>query len=397
MDNKLKNVSKKTVKDINLYKKTILLRTDYNVPLDSSGHISDDIRIRESIPTLQYLIKNKCKIFICSHLGRPNGKIITKLSLLPIANKLSEILNIPVKFQNIHNIALAKQETNQITMIENIRFHAEEEENNLDFAKNLSSIADIFVNDAFGTAHRAHASTTGIAKFIPSVAGLLFSKEIDILNNLLDKPKKPFTAIIGGAKVTDKIGVLDNLINIAENIIIGGGMASTFIYAKRLTLNNIEFDDKEIKKAKFLLTKSKELDVKIHLPKDVIIGKDFNENTKFKNVKSTEIKKDELIMDIGAKSILEFQSILKNSKTILWNGPMGVFEWSNFSNGTYKLANYLANLNGITTVIGGGSTAEVFGKLNLQNSITHISTGGGATLEFLEGNLLPGYAGLLNN
>jgi len=397
MDYKLRNINKKTIKDIDIYKKTILLRTDYNVPLENNGHISDDIRIKESIPTLQYLIKNKCKILICSHLGRPNGKIIPKLSLLPISTRLSELLNIQVKLKNIEDICTPKKETTQITMLENIRFNKEEEENNLKFAQHLSSFADIFVNDAFGTAHRGHASTTGITKFIPSVAGLLFSKEIDILNNLLDTPQKPFTAIIGGAKVTDKIGVLDNLIKIAENIIIGGGMASTFIYTKSLPLNNIQFDNKEIKQANLILKKSKEFNVKIHLPQDVIIGKEFNENTEFKNVKSTEVKKDELIMDIGPKSILEFQNILKNSKTVLWNGPMGVFEWKNFSNGTHKIANYLANLNEITTIIGGGSTAEVFGKLNLQNSITHISTGGGATLEFLEGKLLPGYAALLNN
>ncbi|MFL2763516.1 MAG: phosphoglycerate kinase [Dehalococcoidia bacterium] len=393
----MSNINKKTVKDIDIYKKTILLRTDYNVPLENNGHISDDIRISESIPTLQYLIKNKCKILICSHLGRPNGKIIPKLSLLPISTRLSELLNISVEFKNIEDIGTPEKETAQITMLENIRFNKEEEENNLKFAQHLSSFADIFVNDAFGTVHRRHASTTGITKFIPSVAGLLLSKEIDILNNLLDTPSKPFTAIIGGAKVTDKIGVLENLIKIAENILIGGGMASTFIYAKTLPLNNMQFDNTEIKQANIILKKSKEFNVKIHLPHDVIIGKEFNENTEFKNVKSTEVKKDELIMDIGPKSILEFQNILKNSKTILWNGPMGVFEWKNFSKGTHKLANYLANLNETTTIIGGGSTAEVFGKLNLENSITHISTGGGATLEFLEGKLLPGYAALLNN
>ena len=384
----MRNINKKTVKDIDIYKKTILLRTDYNVPLENNGHISDDIRIKESIPTLQYLIKNKCKILICSHLGRPNGKIIPKLSLLPISTRLSELLNIPVKLKNIEDICTPKKETTQITMLENIRFNKEEELNSVAFAKELSELGDIYINEAF---------STGITKFIPSVAGLLFSKEIDILNNLLDTPQKPFTAIIGGAKVTDKIGVLDNLIKIAENIIIGGGMASTFIYTKSLPLNNIQFDNKEIKQANHILKKSKEFNVKIHLPQDVIIGKEFNENTKFKNVKSTEVKKDELIMDIGPKSILEFQNILKNSKTVLWNGPMGVFEWKNFSNGTHKIANYLANLNEITTIIGGGSTAEVFGKLNLQKTITHISTGGGATLEFLEGKLLPGYAALLNN
>ena len=199
MDCKLRNINKKTIKDIDIYKKTILLRTDYNVPLENNGHISDDIRIKESIPTLQYLIKNKCKILICSHLGRPNGKIIPKLSLLPISTRLSELLNIQVKLKNIEDICTPKKETTQITMLDNIRFNKEEEENNLKFAQHLSSFADIFVNDAFGTAHRGHASTTGIAKFIPSVAGLLFSKEIDILNNLLDTPQKPFTAIIGGA------------------------------------------------------------------------------------------------------------------------------------------------------------------------------------------------------
>ena len=398
MDDKLKSIKKKNIKEIDLYNKKILLRTDYNVPLNSdTGQISDDVRIRESLPTLQYLIKNQCKILICSHLGRPKGKIIKELSLFPIANRLSALLNMQVELQNIEDININNKDIKKITMLENIRFHAEEEANNTDFAEKLASIADIFVNDAFGTAHRSHASITGIAKFIPSVAGLLFSKEIDILKNLLDTPKKPFTAIIGGAKVSDKIGVLDNLINIAENIIIGGGMASTFIYAKRPLLNNIEIVGKEIKQAKILLKKSRNLNVKIHLPQDVVIGKEFKKNTEFKNVKSTEVKKDELIMDIGHESILEFQTILKSSKTILWNGPMGVFEWPNFSNGTYLLANTLANLKGITTIIGGGSTAEVFEKLTLENSISHISTGGGATLEFLEGKLLPGYAALLNN
>ena len=398
MDGKLKNIKKKNVKDIDLYNKKILLRTDYNVPLNSdTGQISDDVRIRESLPTLQYLIKNQCKILICSHLGRPKGKNIKELSLFPIANRLSALLNMQVELQNIEDIDINNKDIKKITLLENIRFHAGEEDNNTNFARKLASFADIFVNDAFGTAHRAHASITGIAKFIPSVAGLLFSKEINILKNLLYTPKKPFTAIIGGAKVSDKIGVLDNFINLAENIIIGGGMASTFIYAKRPPLNNIGIDDKEIKQAKILLKKSRDLNVKIHLPQDVVIGKEFKENTEFKNIKSTEVKKDELIMDIGHESILEFQAVLKSSKTILWNGPMGVFEWHNFSNGTYKIANTVANLKGITTIIGGGSTAEVFGNLNLENSISHISTGGGATLEFLEGKLLPGYAALLNN
>ncbi len=396
MVNNLKNINKKTIQDININKKRILLRTDYNVPLDTNGNISDDIRIRESLPTLQYLIENECKIYICSHLGRPNGKIIKKLSLKPVCKRLSELLNKPINLLNMHN-EITDTDTDTINMLENVRFNKEEEENNPNFARKLSNIADIFVNDAFGTAHRAHASTTGVTKFIPSVAGLLFSKEIKILNSLLDKPEKPFTAIIGGSKVSDKIGVLDNLINIAQNIIIGGGMASTFIKAEKLILKNIDIADNEIKHAKYLIEKSKELNITINLPKDVIVTKEFQENAKFRNVASNNIKTNELIMDIGDESILKFKDILNNSKTILWNGPMGVFEWKNFSNGTYQLANHLSNLKNVTTVIGGGSTAEVFGKLNLENYISHISTGGGATLEFLEGKILPGYASLLNN
>ena len=395
-------LTKKTVKDINVSGKSILLRVDYNVPFSPhTSNISDDSRIRASIPTIDYLLKKDCKIIICSHMGRPKGKIVDVLKMKPVSDRLSEILGITVT-QAIdctgHNVKASAQKLlpRQVMMLENLRFHSGEEENNVQFASELASLAQIYVNDAFGSAHRAHASTEGVTHFITAVAGLLMAKELDILGQALEAQERPLVAILGGAKISDKIGVLENLAGKVDKLIIGGGMAATFLKAKGLNIGNSLVDKDKVKFATdFIKTTNKEGPY-LFLPLDAIISTDYASGTSHKVVDISNIEEGYSIFDIGPRTTKLYIRELLSAKTVIWNGPMGIFEFEAFSQGTAGIAHTLSSLTKTTTIIGGGSTAEAVINLGLGNKMTHVSTGGGASLEFLEGKLLPGVAALMN-
>ncbi len=391
-------MNKKTVKDIQLDGKKVLVRVDYNVPFrPNTTDILDDSRITASLPTIRYLLEKRCAIILCSHLGRPNGKVVDEMRMTPVSKRLSQLLNMPV-IQTTDCIGPEVKEkvkalgSGQLMMLENLRFHPEEEKNNPMFAAELASMAEVYVNDAFGTAHRAHASTEGVTKYLPSVAGLLMAKELEMLGSVLQTPRHPFMAIFGGAKVSDKIAILDNLAPKADKLLIGGGMAATFLKAKGIAIGASLVEDDRIETAAKLLKSAKGL----VLPEDVVIADAFAENADRRTVKVTDIPSGWRIMDIGPKTIKLFKNTLATAKTVVWNGPMGVAEWEPFLEGTAQVAKTLASLSGATTVLGGGSTAEVVGRLGLEDKMTHVSTGGGASLEFLEGKTLPGVAALLD-
>ena len=386
---------KKSIRDVEVTGKRVLVRVDFNVPLDpKTNEITDDSRIIASLPTIWYLIEHKAKIILCSHLGRPNGKVVESLRLTPVAERLSQLINMPIYTVSDCIGPKVKQSVDklkngEILLLENLRFYPEEEANDPAFAKALAENADIYVNDAFGTAHRAHASTYGVAKYLPAYAGLLLEKELRVLNNLLTNPQRPFAALLGGAKVSDKIGLLDNMLNKVDILLIGGGMANTFLFAQGYFtgLSSVEEDKKEL--AKQLMDNARKIGIALLLPLDVIVADSVDENSKYAIAPVSMIPANKYIVDIGPQTIELFTENLKKCSTVFWNGPMGVYEFPAFSRGTRKIAELLANLNA-TTVVGGGSTAEIVNEMNLAYRMTHVSTGGGASLSFLEGKTLPG-------
>lgn len=385
---------KKTIKDIDLKGKRVLMRVDFNVPLDDKLNITDDTRIRAALPTIKYAIEKGAKVVLMSHLGRPDGKVVDRMRLTPAAKRLEELLGKKVtKTDDCIGGAVKKtisaMKPGDVILLENLRFHAEEEKDGASFAKELASLGDVFVNDAFGTAHRAHASTEGVTKHLPSIAGFLLEKEIQYLGSTVDNPKRPFVAILGGAKVNDKIKVIDNLLNKVDALIIGGGMAYTFLKAKGKTIGASKLDKDSFDTARLALDKAAKKNIPMLLPIDHVIGNKFDANADTKVV-GEDIPDGWIGMDIGPKTIRLFEDKLKSAKTILWNGPMGVFEMNKFAKGTEEIAKFLASLKSAATVIGGGDTAAAMSKFKVEDKMTHISTGGGASLEYLEGRGLPG-------
>ncbi len=389
-------MNKKTVKDVDVNGKRVLVRCDFNVPLDENKNITNENRIIGALPTIKYLIENSAKVILCSHLGRPKGEFNMKFSLSPVAKRLSEILGMEVKMASdvVGDSAkslVAQMNPGDVVILENVRFHAEEEKNDPEFSKQLASLADIYVNDAFGTAHRAHASTAGVADYLPAVCGFLIQKEIEIMGGALSNPVRPFTAILGGAKVSDKIGVIENLLEKVDNLIVGGGMAYTFFKALGYNIGDSICENDKIELAESLISKAKQKGVELILPADTVVATEFKNDAESKTVMSNEIPDGWMGLDIGEKSISMFSDVISKSKTVIWNGPMGVFEFENFANGTKKIALAVSNVDG-TTIIGGGDSAAAVEKLGFADKMTHISTGGGASLEFLEGIELPGIA-----
>ena len=387
-------MNKKTVKDIDLKGKRVFVRCDFNVPMDENQNITDNTRIVAALPTIKYLLEQNCKIILASHLGRPKGEFKPEFSLKPVAKELSKLLNKEVIMakdvigeETIQKALNLKE--GEIMLLENVRFHKEETDNNPEFAKKLASMAEVFVNDAFGTAHRAHASTTGIADYLPAVSGFLIEKELKFLGNAVNNPERPFVAILGGAKVSDKIGVIDSLLEKVDTLMIGGGMAYTFFKAQGYEVGNSICEVDKLDLAKSAMEKAKQKGVKLLLPVDTKVGKEFKEDTESKIVKWTEIPADWEGFDIGPETIKMFTDELKTAKTVVWNGPLGLFEFDQFAIGTNAIAKALAELDA-TTIIGGGDSAAAVKKAGLEDKMTHISTGGGASLEFLEGKKLPG-------
>jgi len=391
--------SKLTIEDVEISGQRALVRVDYNVPFqEGTSTISDDTRIKASIPTLKHLINKGCSLVLCSHLGRPKGKRYPGLSLKPIATRLGEILEQKIQFVEdcVSEEAAAtasKLGKGEILLLENLRFHRGEEENNLAFAEQLSELAEVFINDAFGAAHRAHASTSGITKFLPSYAGLLLDKEVTYLENALKNPKLPFTAMLGGAKVSDKINVVNRLTKIASNICIGGGMAATFLAASNKEVGNSSIEADFISQAQTLLNENDSKNGNLILPIDVVVVKTFLKDSDFLSKSVGDLDDDDIIVDIGPTTADYYSSIIQKSETILWNGPMGVYEWEKARAGTHSVAKALAN-GSMLSIIGGGSTVDAVNFFGLQAQMTHVSTGGGASLELLEGKELPGVASL---
>ncbi|MBS7355239.1 MAG: phosphoglycerate kinase [Eubacteriales bacterium] len=390
---------KKTVKDVDVRSKRVLVRVDYNVPLDANGNVSDDKRITASLPTINYLLEQGARIILCSHLGRPKGEVKKEFSLAPVAKRLKELLpgvNIYFASDCIGEEAERKAaalKDGEILLLENLRFHKEEEKNDPEFAKKLASLAEIYVNDAFGTVHRAHASTAGVAAYLPAVAGFLIGKELSIMGGALESPERPFVAILGGAKVADKIGVITNLLNKCDTLLIGGGMAYTFFKAMGYEIGDSLLDAESIDLAKQLMETAKQKGVKLLLPVDTVVAKAFAADAEHMTVAANAIPAGWQGLDIGEKTRELFAAEIKNAKTVIWNGPMGVFEFPEFAKGTEAVAKACAECGG-TTIIGGGDSASAVKKLGYADKMTHISTGGGASLEFLEGKVLPGVAAL---
>ena len=389
-------LNKKTVEDIDVAGKRVLVRCDFNVPFDAEGNIADPKRIDEALKTIKYLVDHKAKVILCSHLGRPKGEFNMKYSLAPVAAYLSKALGQEVKMakdvigESAKSIAASLQD-GEVELIENVRFHKEEEKNNPEFAKELASMAEIYVNDAFGTAHRAHASTAGVADYLPAVCGYLIQKEISIMGGALTDPKRPFVAILGGAKVSDKIGVINNLIDKVDTLIIGGGMAYTFMKSLGYTIGTSICEDDKVEMAKEMMAKAKEKGVAFLIPEDTVVADKYAADAEAKVVSSDSIPDDWMGLDIGPKTREKFAAAIKNAGTVVWNGPMGVSEWEKFAAGTIAVAQAVAE-SGAISIIGGGDSAAAVEKLGFADKMTHISTGGGASLEFLEGLVLPGIA-----
>lgn len=394
-------MNKQTVRDIDVRGKRVLERVDFNVPLDkATGAISDDARIRAALPTIRYLLEQKARLVLCSHLGRPDGKVIEKLRLKPCAARLSELLGQPVAMAPdcvgpLAEAAVAALAPGRVLLLENVRFHAEEEANDPAFARALASLADIYVNDAFGTAHRAHASTEGVAHYLPAVAGFLMEKEIDYLSRALEAPERPFVATIGGSKVSDKIGVLENLLGKVDSLLIGGGMANTFLLAQGFGIGQSLVEADKLDLARDILAKATAAKVKLLLPVDAVVADRFAADAAWRVVPVSEVPADWRILDIGPQTIARFRAELATARTVVWNGPLGVFEFPAFSAGTVSIAKALAQIHA-TTIIGGGDSASAVEQAGVADRMSHISTGGGASLEFLEGKTLPGVAALLD-
>ncbi len=392
-------MAKKTVEDIDVALKRVLLRVDYNVPLTPDGQVADDKRITASFPTVKYLLEKKAKLIICSHLGRPDGEAKPEFSLAPVAKRLAELLpGVKISFApdcvgpEAEKLAGALGE-GEILLLENLRFHKEEEKNDPAFAKKLAALAEVYVSDAFGTVHRAHASTAGVADYLPAVAGFLIGKELSVMGEALENPVHPFVAILGGAKVADKIGVITNLLSKCDTLLIGGGMAFTFFKAMGCEIGSSLLDKESVGLAGELMEEAKAKGVKLMLPIDSVIADKFAADAANRTVLSNEIPAGWMGLDIGEKAQEEYAAEIRKAKTVIWNGPMGVFEFPAFAKGTAAVAKACAECGG-TTIVGGGDSASAVKKLGFAKSITHISTGGGASLEFLEGKSLPGVAAL---
>ena len=389
-------LNKKTVEDIDVAGKRVLVRCDFNVPFDAEGNIADPKRIDEALKTIKYLVSHNARVILCSHLGRPKGEFNMKYSLAPVAKYLSQALGQEVRMasdvvgESAKSIA-ASLKDGEVELIENVRFHKEEEKNDPAFAKELASLAEIYVNDAFGTAHRAHASTAGVADYLPAVCGYLIQKEITIMGGALTEPKRPFVAILGGAKVSDKIGVINNLLEKVDTLIIGGGMAYTFMNALGYSIGTSICEADKVELAKDMMAKAKEKGVKFLIPVDNVVGMEYKPDTEHKVVDSDKIPDGWMGLDIGPKTAELFSDAVKGAGTVVWNGPMGVSEWENFAAGTIAVAKAVAE-SGAISIIGGGDSAAAVEKLGFAETMTHISTGGGASLEFLEGKVLPGIA-----
>ena len=393
-------LNKKTIEDIDVNGKRVLVRCDFNVPQDEEGNITDDRRIIAALPTIKYLMEHNAKVILCSHLGRPKGEFNMKYSLKPIAKRLSELLGKKVHMADdvIGDSAkclVASLREGDVMLLENVRFHKEEEANDMAFSKALAELADVYVNDAFGTAHRAHASTERVAKYLPAVCGYLIQKEINVMGKALNNPVRPFVAILGGKKVSDKINVITNLIDKVDELLIGGGMAYTFFKAKGYEIGKSICEDDKVELAKELMEKAAHKGVKLLLPIDNVVATEFSNDAESKVVASNEIPADWEGVDIGPETVKLYGDALKNAKTVIWNGPMGVFEFDKFAVGTNEIAKILGGLDAIT-IIGGGDSAAAIEKGGFADKMTHISTGGGASLEFLEGKELPGIACLLD-
>lgn len=389
-------LNKKSIEDLYLSGKRVLVRCDFNVPMNEKNEITDDIRIRSAIPTIKYIIENGGKAIVMSHFGRPKGEPNPKYTLEPIAKRLGELLNKDVIFAKDDTVVGEKtkeivknMKASEVVLLENTRFRKEEEKNGEEFAKQLASLGDVFVNDAFGTAHRAHASNVGVSNHLPSASGYLVKKEIEIMGKAMSNPERPFVAILGGAKVSDKIGVIENFLDKVDSLLIGGGMAYTFLKAQGLEIGQSLVEDDKVELAKELLQKAKNKNVNLVLPSDIVVAKEFNNESEYKTVDIRDIPLDMMGLDIGEKTIEAFSKVIKEAKTVLWNGPMGVFEMSNFAKGTNSIAKAMSEANGVT-IVGGGDSAAAVEQTGLDSKMTHISTGGGASLEFFEGKVLPG-------
>ncbi|MDP7627164.1 MAG: phosphoglycerate kinase [SAR202 cluster bacterium] len=392
---------KKTVRDIEVSGKRVLVRVDFNVPFKpGTDEISNANRIVASLPTIRYLLGRGASVVLCSHLGRPRGRSIPELSLRPIRGRLAQYLDMRISFSESTNFRRIQEDVSRITpgeviLLENMRFHPGEETNAPEFSKELSDLAEFYVNDAFGASHRAHASIQGITGFLPSVAGLLLEEEIRSLEKVLLDPLRPFVAVLGGAKVSDKINVVNNLSLTADKILIGGGMAATFLNSTGIFVGSSTVEEKFLEKAKKLLNNSPNTNVEIVLPVDVVVSAEFDSQSPYRTCPVSEIGEREMLLDIGPQTRDIYAKVLSDSSTVLWNGPMGVFEWDHYSEGTRLIANSIAR-DGIVSVIGGGSTVDAVSKFGLEARMTHISTGGGASLEFMEGKDLPGIVSLLD-
>ncbi len=390
-------MNKKTVRDIDLEGKRVLVRVDFNVPQDKAGNITDDTRIRAALPTIQYLLDKCAKVVLCSHLGRPKGKVAEEFRLTPVAKRLSDLLGKPVTKTDDcvgpqAKAAVAAMKPGEVVLLENLRFHAEEEGNDPAFAQQLAALGEIYVNDAFGTAHRAHASTEGVAHYLPAVAGFLMERELNYLGKALSDAPRPFVAILGGAKVSDKIKVIENLLPKVDHLIVGGGMANTFLKAQGNEVADSLVEDEKVGLAKELIAAG---GAKIVLPVDVVVADAFAADARSRVVTVSQVPAGWRILDIGPKTIEAFAKVVQGAKTVVWNGPMGVFEFPAFAKGTVALAEALASSDA-TTIIGGGDSAAAVEQAGIAEKMSHISTGGGASLEFLEGQELPGVAALLD-
>ena len=387
---------KKTIRDIELKGKRVLIRCDFNVPLDSNQNITDDTRIRAALPTLEYLVTQGAKVVVMSHLGRPKGKAAAEFSLAPVAVRLAELLGKQVEFADSDVVVddsvkekVAALKDGDVLLLQNVRFRKEETDNEPGFAKELASLGDVFVQEAFGTAHRAHASTAGVADYLPCVSGFLIEKEVKFLGSALHNPQRPFIAIMGGAKVGDKIKVIENLLTKVDTLIIGGGMSYTFYKAMGLEIGTSILDADNIDLAKMLLEKATSLNAKLLLPVDIVCADEFSNDAKYQTYSRDQIPSDMMGLDIGEETVKLYSEEIAKAKTVVWNGPMGVFEMENFAKGTKAIAEALATSDA-TTIIGGGDSAAAVEQFGLADKMSHISTGGGASLEFLEGKILPG-------
>ncbi|MBE9515048.1 MAG: phosphoglycerate kinase [Chloroflexi bacterium] len=392
---------KRTVADAEVKGRRVLLRVDFNVPLNiETGAISDDRRIRASLPTIKYLVEQRAKVILCSHLGRPKGKVVENLRMAPVAQRLSQLIGLPVGTapdcigQDVESKARALKE-GDVLILENLRFHPEEEANAPDFARRLARLADVYVNDAFGTAHRAHASTVGVARHLPAVAGFLMAKELEVMSQLLHNPEQPFACLIGGAKVSDKLGLIQSMFRKVDMLLIGGGMAATFLKAQGHEVGHSLIEEDRVSLAAKLLQEAEVSQVSLVLPVDAVVVEEIRAGAPTQVVSTINVPPGSRIVDIGPKSIELFRSELKKCRTVIWNGPMGIYEIPQFAQGTRSLVTFLASLDA-TTVIGGGSSAEVVQEMGLTDKMTHVSTGGGASLRFLEGAALPGVEVLLD-